>query len=352
MSESLSPTGESPKKIRLLTIIPGLGGGGAERALVNLLRHLDGGRFQVQLAAFEATGPFRREVPVEIPVHDLNGRRQYDVRLVVRLARLLHSERPDAVLSVMRYANVVALLAARLSRFNGPVIVNEQNNPSAEFEQFGGRWFKSLALRYLYPRAGKITAISQGIATELASRWGVPGDKVVVIPNPVDVAQIRHLAQEPSPHPWLTDKQIPVIIGVGRLHPQKDFGLLVRAFRLVRNAQATRLIILGEGPERDLLENEVQQLGLASDVLLPGFQDNPFAWMGRADAFVLSSRYEGFGNVIVEAMALGRPVIATNCPFGPGEIIGDNVSGLLVPVGDEQALARAITRVLNEPNLS
>jgi glycosyltransferase involved in cell wall biosynthesis len=285
-------------------------------------------------------------------MHDLKGRRQYDVRMVVRLARLLRSERPDAVLSVLRYANVVTILATRMARFTGPVIVNEQNSPAAEFQQFSGGWLKGLALRYLYPRAEKITAISRGIATELTSRWGVPDDKVTVIPNPVDVARIRRLAQEPSPHPWLAEGEVPVVIGVGRLHPQKDFGLLLRAFRLVRNAQPARLIILGDGPERAFLENEVQRLGLVADVLLPGFQENPFAWMARADVFVLSSRYEGFGNVIVEAMALGRPVIATNCPFGPDEIIEDNVSGLLVPVGDERALAGAIGRVLNDPALS
>jgi len=340
------------KQIQLLAVIPGLGGGGAERALVNLLRHLGSERFQVQLVAFETAGRFRREVPVGIPVHDLKGRRQYDMRMVVRLARLLHAERPDAVLSVTRYANVVTLLAARLARFTGPVIVNEQNNPSAEFQQFGGRWLKGLALRYLYPRAEGITAISRGIATDLTGRWSVPASKVTVIPNPVDVAWIRRLAQEPSPHPWLTDGKAPVAIGVGRLHPQKDFGLLLRAFRLVRSAQPAHFIILGEGPERAFLENEVQRLELVADVLLPGFQENPFSWMARADVFVLSSRYEGFGNVIVEAMALGCPVIATNCPFGPDEIIENNVSGLLVPVGEEQALAEAIRRVLNDSDLS
>ncbi|MFQ5857326.1 MAG: glycosyltransferase [Anaerolineae bacterium] len=339
------------ERIRLLTVIPSLGGGGAERALVNLVRHLDRGRFQVQLAAFEAAGPFRQDVPAGVALHDMQGRRQYDLRMVVRLARLLRLEQPDVVLSVMRYANLVTFLAARLARFPGPIIVNEQNNPGAEFGQFGGRWLKGPALQFVYPRVQKVTSISRGIATELAAQWGVPAEKIEVIPNPVDITRLRRLAQCEPPHPWLTDGAVPVVMGVGRLHPQKDFGLLLRALRLVRDTQPARLIILGEGPQRALLERSAVQLGVAADVLLPGFQENPFAWMTRADVFVLSSRYEGFGNVIVEAMALGRPVVATNCPFGPGEIIVDGGSGLLVPVGDESALAQAICRVLNDSGL-
>lgn len=341
------------ERIRLLTVIPSLGGGGAERALVNLLRHLDTERFQVQLVAFEAAGPFHRDVPSGIAVRDLKGRRQYDLRMVVRLARLFRLERPDVVLSVMRYANLVTLLAARMTQFPGPVIVNEQSNPGAEFRQFGGGWLKGPALKHLYPHAEKVTAISHGMARELITRWSVPAEKIAVIPNAVDGVRIRELARHEPPHPWLAEGTVPVVMGVGRLNAEKDFPLLLRAFRLVRDtALPARLIILGEGTERAFLEREAKQLDLMPHVLLPGFQENPFAWMARADVFALSSRYEGFGNVIVEAMALGRPVVATNCPFGPDEIIEDKVSGLLVPVGNAEALAEAIGHVLTERKLA
>jgi len=343
--------------VRLLFVLPSLGGGGAERASVDILRGIHRDKFRVSLALFSCSGSFLPQVPTDVRVHDLHGGPQNDLRLVWHLATLLRREQPAIVLSVLRYANLVALLARRLSGSRARVVINEQNLPSAEFAQFGGGAVKGLAMRWLYPGADRIAAISRGIARELTSRYGVPDDRVRVIHNPVDLDRVRALAAEPPGHPWLQPtpfqaaRRYPLVVGVGRLHPQKGFAHLIRAFARVRKTRPCNLIILGEGPERANLERLIAELGLRDDVALPGFHANPYSVMRHANLFVLSSLYEGFGNVLVEALALGTPVISTRCPVGPDEIITDGVHGLLVPPGDDGALAQAILRALADDEL-
>ncbi len=336
--------------IRLLFVLPSLGGGGAERATVDLVRGMNRERFQITLALFSQNGGFLPQVPKDVQIVDLRGAKQYDVRLVLRLARVLQRTRPQIVFGVLRYANLVTLLAHRMIRSQARVVVNEQNLPSAEFALFGGRRIKSLLLKRLYPRANLVTAISQGIAREMTTRYGLAARQVVVIPNPVDCDRVSSLAAATLDHPWFRPGES-VVVAAGRLHPQKGFGHLIRAFALVRSTRLCKLVILGEGPQRAELEQLIAELGLSTDVALPGFQDNPYKFMGRATLFVLSSLYEGFGNVLVEALALGTPVVATACPVGPDEIISHGVTGLLVPPADEQALAEAMTKVLNDSEL-
>ncbi len=336
--------------IRALFVLPSLGGGGAERAVVDLVRGMDRERFQITLALFSQSGPFLPQVPSDVQVVGLRGAKQYDVRLVLRLARLLQRARPQIVFGALRYANLVTLLAHSLVRSQSPVVVNEQNLPSAEFALFGGGRIKSWLLKRLYPGASLVTAISHGIARELTTRYGLAARRVVVIPNPVDCDRVHSLAAAELEHPWFLCGR-PVVVAAGRLHPQKGFGYLVRAFALVRNALPCKLVILGEGPQRGELEQLIVELGLSEDIALPGFQDNPYKFMGRASLFVLSSLYEGFGNVLVEALALGTPVVSTACPVGPDEIVTDGETGLLVPPADEQALAEAMTKVLNDSEL-
>jgi glycosyltransferase involved in cell wall biosynthesis len=343
---------------RLLFVLPSLGGGGAERASVDLLRGIHRERFLVSLALFSCSGSFVPQVPPDVQVHDLRGGGQNDPRLVWRLADLLRREQPDVVLSVLRYANLVTLLARRLSGSRARVVVNEQNLPSAEFALFGGGAVKSWAIRRLYPEADRTTAISRGIARELTSRYGVPDDRVVVIHNPVDIARVQALAAKPPQHPWLQPtpgfaarRQYPLLVAVGRLHPQKGFAYLIRAFAQVRKIRPCSLIILGEGPERANLERLIAALALGSDVALPGFYENPYSVMRHATLFVLSSIYEGFGNVLVEALALGTPVISTRCPVGPDEIITDGVHGLLIPPANEDALTQVILGALADDEL-
>jgi len=335
---------------KLLFVLPSLGGGGAERASVDLLRGMPRERWQIALALFERRGSFLSQLPGDVEVHDLRGRSQNDLRLVWRLARLLRREQPAIVFSVLRYANLVTLLARRLAGSAARVVVNEQNLPSAEFALFGGAGTKGWALRHLYPQADTVTAISNGIADELASRFGLGGEKLRVIANPVDLARVRTLGALQPQHPWFALDQ-PVVLGAGRLHPQKGFDHLIRAFALARRQLPCKLIIIGEGPSRRELVRLVAELGLSDDVALPGFQDNPYSYMRRATLFVLSSLYEGFGNVLVDALALGRPIVSTRCPVGPDEILTEEETGILVPVAEDQALAQAMLRVLTDKGL-
>ncbi len=343
-------THEAVERLHLLFVLPSLGGGGAERASVDLLRGINRKRFKIALALFSQSGDFLQQLPDDVQVYNLRGGKQYDLRLVWRLAGLLRRHRPTLVLSILRYANMVTLLAHRVARSQARVIANEQNLPSAEFALFGGAQVKRAFLKYLYPHADVVTAISKGIASELTSLYGLAEHKIRVIPNPVDAARIRTLGAAKLGHPWF-QLGLPVVVAAGRLHPQKGFIYLIRAFAMVRNALPCKLVILGEGPQRSDLEQLIAGLDLGDDVVLPGFQDNPYNFMRNASVFVLSSVYEGFGNVLVEALALGTPVISTACPVGPEEIIADGVTGILVPPADEEGLAEAMLRVLQDAKL-
>jgi glycosyltransferase involved in cell wall biosynthesis len=377
---ALGGAGRISGKHKLLFVLPSLGGGGAERASVDLLRGIDRQRFQITLALFTRGGPanptknagrssgnagrssgsFLQELPSDVPLYDLRGRQSYDLRLVWRLAGVLRGENPHVVFSVLRYANLITLLACRLvgtpSRALGGagsqarIVVNEQNPPSAEFALFGGGRVKAWFLRQVYPWADRVTAISAGIARELVSSYGLTQDKVQVIPNPVDLVRVRTLAAAKLEHPSF-QSGLPVLIAAGRLHPQKGFAYLIRAFSIVRHVFPCKLVILGEGPLRRELESLIANLGLVDDVALPGFQENPYNYVSNSAVFVLSSLFEGFGNVLVDALALGVPVISTRCPVGPEDIITDGVTGIFVPPADEQALAQAILRVLQDSEL-
>ena len=337
--------------MKILFVAPSLHGGGAERVLVNLVRYFSECGFAIQLATFDSRGTFRNELPDSITLHDLNLPNHRDPRRILRVADLIRKAKPEVVLSIMRNTNLVSILAREIAGASPAMVISEHSNPVASFEWFGGGWYKGLGIRLLYPRADAVVAVSEGVASVLKERWSVPADKIHVIRNPVDIDRIERLSREPVPHPWFSDLGTPVIIGVGRLHALKDFALLLRAFERIRRKRHARLVILGEGPERAELERKADELGIQDDLLMPGFQSNPFAWLARSSVFVLSSRYEGLSNVIIEAMASGCPVVSTDCPFGPGEIIQDGVSGLLVPVGDEQALEQAIERVLDDSHL-
>jgi glycosyltransferase involved in cell wall biosynthesis len=200
-----------------------------------------------------------------------------------------------------------------------------------------------------YAKADAAIAISRGLAGQLVETSGIIPERVFTIPNPVDAARIQALAREPFDHPWFARGAPPVILGVGKLEIQKDFPTLLRAFARLRVERPLRLAILGEGPQRDRLERLARDLAISGDVLLPGFQMNPFAWLARATVFVLSSAWEGASNALLEALACGCPSVSTNCVSGPSETLDGGRYGSLVPVGDDSALAEAIAQVLRSP---
>jgi len=197
-------------------------------------------------------------------------------------------------------------------------------------------------VRLSYSRANVVVSVSQGVSRDLIGCIGLQGNEVRTIYNAIINAELYKLGQEEISHPWFEAQQPPVLLAVGRLSFQKDYTTLIRAFYKVRQQRSVRLLILGEGEERSRLEELVRELGLNEDVKLPGFVHNPYAFMKRASCLVLPSLFEGFGNVLVEALAMGCPVVSTDCPSGPAEILQGGKWGLLVPIGDHEAMAGAI----------
>jgi glycosyltransferase involved in cell wall biosynthesis len=212
------------------------------------------------------------------------------------------------------------------------------------------RWrFVASLIGKVYPLAERIVTVSRGVADDLATCTGLPRVTIGTIYNPILTTEIAEKAQAPISHTWLPPTAIPVILGVGRLVPQKDFPTLLKAFAHVHRKQPARLLILGEGRERAKLEALASELGIAEKVSLPGFEPNPYAFMSQASVFVLSSAWEGLPNALIEALACGCPVVSTNCPSGPQEILGNGAFGPLVPVGEDRALAEAILHTLEQP---
>ncbi|QZA32873.1 glycosyltransferase [Hydrogenibacillus sp. N12] len=328
--------------------LPSLRGGGAERVMVNLARGFAEQGLSVDLVLAKAEGPFLSQVPKGVRVLDLGARRV--LLALPGLVRYLRRERPRAMLSALSHANVVAIWARLMARTGTRLVVSEHSTLSQSTMNAAVRREKAIPflIRRFYPLADTVVAVSQGAAEDLILQTGLPAEKVRVIYNPVVTPDLFAKADEPLDHPWFRSGESPVILGIGRLTTPKDFPTLIRAFALVRKKRQARLMILGEGEERPKLEALVRELGVEEDVALPGFVENPYSYMKRAGVFVLSSRWEGFGNVLVEALVLGTPVVSTDCPHGPREILEDGKWGQLVPVGDVEALAQAIVVGLDE----
>jgi len=204
-------------------------------------------------------------------------------------------------------------------------------------------------VRKFYPWADGIVAVSRGVALDLETSSGTPARRMHILPNPVLTPELASKAREALDHPWFGVGEPPVVLGVGRLSKQKDFATLIRAFDRVRRQRTARLVILGDGPERASLEALIAELALADQALLPGFASNPFAYMARAGVFVLSSAWEGMPGALIQAVASGAPVVATDCESGPREVLQGGRYGRLVPVGDPTAMAEAILATLQQP---
>lgn len=328
--------------------LPSLAGGGAERSMVNLAIGMAQHNVDVDLVLAEASGPYLKMVPPSVRIVDLKAGRV--LQSLNPLANYLRSQKPKGIVAAMDHANIVTLWAKKLAGVSTKVAVCMQNTVSQDANNSAntrGR-FIPLATKWFYPWATGVVGVSQGVVDDFVKLTGV-SKNVMVIHNPVVTPELFSRAQEPADHPWLQAGQKPVLMGVGRLTKQKDFPNLIQAFAQVRKRHDVRLMILGEGELRSELEQLIVSLGLTEHVALPGFAANPYAYMRRARMFVLSSLWEGLPTVLIEAMALGTPVVATDCPSGPQEILKGGKLGRLVPISNHQALAEAISATLNEP---
>jgi len=368
---------------KIALFLPSLEGGGAERSMLHIARgFVDRGR-QVDLVLCQAKGAYMGDIPAGVNLVELkaagelrgrwnaavmNPREFWALLRPVLLAKknppevarirsfqqYIDQHRPDIVVSALSYANLVALWAKDLSQHKPPIIVSERNALAtlcatpAKYRKWRWRFLPDL-VRRTYPRAEAVIAVSANVAQELCDKVGLPRELVKTVYNPVVDDTLRKCAAEPVTHPWLAPGQPPVILGVGRLQIQKDFATLLQAFARVRKERPARLLILGEGSQRQQLQQLAEQLGVAEDVELAGFVDNPFSYMSRASLLALSSRYEGLPGALIQAMACGCPVLSTDCPGGSYEILEGGKLGPLVPIGDAAAMATAIVQQLDQP---
>lgn len=334
-----------PDRRRVLFVLPSLGGGGAERAVVILLRHLNRNGFEPHLALLDSTGPYLNELPDDLTVHHLGVRHvRYAIPPLVRLMRRL---RPQAAVSSLVELNMAMAAAVALMREHPKLFLREDTSVSRQFNSQFLRPPRRLFQR-LYTRADKVICVADYVLNDLADNFHIPRSKLVRIYNPVDVERVRQMAAEAS-NPYADAPDIgarPRFVAVGRLAKVKGFDILLEAMaRARRELPQAELVILGEGPLEAELKRQAQALGLGQAVRFLGFQANPYPYMKHASVCVLSSRYEGLPLVLLEALALGLPVVAADCPGGVREAVAGCPTARLVPSEDAAALAGAMVSV-------
>ncbi|MCP4745289.1 MAG: glycosyltransferase [Desulfobacteraceae bacterium] len=338
----------------LAIYMPSFRGGGVERVMVNLANAFTNKGVQVDLVICQNEGPYRKLADSAVRIVDLKAKRVF--YSMPKLMQYIRSQRPAAILSAMRHVNVIAMLANKMVGLQTRLVLSEHSSAlhSKKKVKLQRQQLLPLLMRFTYPKADGLVAVSAGVATELSEITGLEFRNIDVIYNPVVTDELKVMSRLPINHPWFESGHPPVILAVGRLAKQKDYPTLIHAFSRLRRRTTSKLIILGEGEQRGALVSLITKLKLADDIYLPGFVDNPYAWMRQASLFVMSSYTEGFGNVLVEAMACGTPVVSTDCPYGPREILENGRWGQLAPVGDSEALAEAMECSLankNHPNV-
>ncbi len=330
------------------------GAGGVERMVMNLVREFARTGVQVDLLVIRAQGPHLHNIPENVRLIRLKS--SHTLLAIPELIKYLKTTQPKAMLVAKDRAGRAALIARKLASRGAKgnktkIVVRLGTNLTTALDKKSAlsRWFRTAPMRRLYKTVDRIVAVSEGVRQDTIKLTELDPSRVTVIRNPVITPDMQLAIEESVDHPWLNNKNTPVIMGVGRLSVQKDFATLIHAFAEVRKVRHCRLIILGDGGMRNELESLVHSLGLNKEVLMPGFQDNPYAWLKSANVFVLSSLWEGSPNVLTEALALGVPVVATRCPSGPDEVLQEGKYGQLVPMQDVKAMSLAIINTLDDP---
>lgn len=357
------PPSGIPRPLRLALFLYAPTGGGATRRSLTLAEGFAARGHAVDLVLVSGAGALADMLPAGVRRVVLDSaavrlaaripwrsRRNQISASALALARWLDSERPDVLLSAANHVHLAALLATRLARRPAPLVLRVSSHLTRSHQ--GRSLFHRARLRVArraYARASAVVAVSSGIAEDLLHHTALDPERVHVVPNPTFTPDLERKAREDPDHPWLAPGSPPLLLAVGRLSAAKDFPTLLRAFARARENRLLRLVILGEGRERASLEQLVRELGIGDDVALPGFAANPFAWMSRAACTVLSSAWEGSPGALIEAMACGCPVVSTDCPSGPAEILDGGTYGALVPVGNAEALAEAVLATLRTP---
>ena len=304
---------------------------------------------KVDLVLINATGPYVKTVTTNVRLIDLSSQRV--IRSVFKLAGYIKEHSPDYIVANLPHVNIASFLAKTISRSKSKLILTEHNTLSqsiANAQTLRGKHLDKL-MRLVYPKSDRVVAVSNGVAQDLATTIQFPRRDIQVIYNPVVTPTLLANADSLLCHPWFQPSCPPTILGVGRLTYAKNFQVLLKAFAKIRKELFVRLVILGDGPERANLIQLADNLGVKDDLFMPGFVENPYKYMRNATVFALSSRWEGLPTVLIEALACGTPVISTDCPHGPREILEEGRWGTLVPVNDCNALANALKKSLVNP---
>ncbi len=338
----------NPRAPRTLAFyLPALAGGGAERVVLDMCALMVARGHTTWLVLDRHTGELANQIPEGVNLAVLNAAKT--VQAAPKLAAWLKAHRPDVLISSLPYNNLTAVVAQAMAGRKAKLVLWEHNmftpHPLVRDKRF--RVLK-LAARLMYGRSDRLLAVSNAVAEDLSGSTGVKRSRIEVIYNPIEPAALDTLPDTP-PHPWLAEGESPVIMSAGRLMKIKDFATLIRAFAAMSQTTSSRLIILGEGDERSALTALAQELGVVDRVLMPGFVQQPWKWMAHARVFALTSIQEGFGNVIVEALSCGVPVVSTDSGAGPAEILGYGEFGTVCEVGHIRQISEALERQIATP---
>ncbi len=332
---------------KIALFLPNLAGGGAERVMLNIANGFVERNIDVDLVLGKLTGPYVSEVSKSVQIIELNRKRT--INCIPGLTRYLRQQRPTAMLATLNHANIIALLAKQFAQVPTKLFIREANTIThLNTPDPRDRVIPQL-IKWLYSKADGVITGSDGVADDLEKNGHVPQSLIHTVHNPVVTKDLFEKAKQPIELPWSDGQNTPLIVAAGRLTEQKNFAMLIRAFAKLLKEHPARLLILGEGEERSQLENLLRQLNIQAEVALPGFVNNPYPYMARADLFVLSSSWEGSPNALIQAFALGTAVVSTDCPFGPAEILNGGKYGLLSPIHDTQALAANMIKSLKSP---
>ena len=332
---------------RIAIFVATSGHSGVDSTMKNLIPAIARRGYLVDLLKVRKHGPELPVIPAGVRVIDLGSKHVYSAFFAV--CRYLKEYRPEVMLADKDRVNRTALLAKKMTGVATRLVLSSGTTISVDLAGRGAleRWMTRNSMGKLYPAADNLITISKGSADDLANYTGFPRERIEVVPAPVIPAALLTETRPRPAHPWFQPGEPPVILGVGKLAPGKDYATLIRAFASVRKDKKCRLVIIGKGKQEKELYALAAALGVRDDIDLPGFQPNAYDFMAHAALFVHTSLLEGLGFVIIEALAVGTPVVATDCPSGPREILQDGKYGLLVPVQDHEKLAEAILATLN-----
>lgn len=336
---------------KICFFLPTLNFGGIEANTIRLANSFVESGYDVDLVIGNVTGEYLNRIDKKINVISINKKTL--ISMLLPLVRYIKQKKPSVIITGGEGANIL-LCTTKLFVQKTKIIISIRTNLTNEYKESNSMKKKLLfpfLSRRLYKKANRVVAVSEGVANDASEFLKIPRDKLKVIYNPILDNSLIKQKNEKVTHKWLVYRENKVVISVGRLVKAKDYLTLIQSFKVVKEKLSNvKLLILGEGPEREKIQAEINKYNLNSDVEIVGFVQNPYSYMSNADLFVLSSKWEGFGNVIVEALATGIPVVSTNCPSGPSEILNDGEFGSLVPVGNVEIMSKEIISSLSNNN--